>query len=178
MAKTPIGVSSSYLTAARFFYYHDWEQIADMLRDGDSPRPSKLALLDSTSEPGTMLIAALLAACGELESACFCRRIYSAEDLQALTGSGKGRMEKIVADLCYWTLCQRRQPGSADPKKVPGADQALAELDRLRNGERIFGFLDVAAAGIPSVSSPDASQWQNGMADAGRLFGTHGTSRR
>lgn len=179
MAQTPAGTATPYCSAARLFQFHDWQQVADLMRDGDAPRPTKLCLLDSTSNEGSQLYAILLAASGELEGACRVANRYSPADLAALTGSGLRRMEKVVADLAFWGCSQFRQPGSADPKDVPGALQAIEELDRLRDGERIFGFVESAAAGLPSTSEPDPSQRPNDVtALAGRLFGGHGTTIR
>lgn len=180
MAQTPTGTSTPYATAANLFVWHDAAQVADMLRDGEGPRPTRLAMLDTASEPGALLHAILLGACGELESACLVGKRYSTADLTALTYSGLNRLRKIVSDLAFWTLCQRRQPGAADPEKVPGAKQALAELDRLRDGERIFGFTESAAAGLPSVGESDANRNLAGtvIRDGNRFFGsTRGRGR-
>lgn len=175
MAQTPLVTATPYCSVARLFIYHDWQQVSDLVRDGDEPRPTKLALLDSANEPGASLVLMLLAASGELESACLIGKRYKPVDLAALTGSGLGRLEKIVADLGFWALQQRRQPGSADPKNVPGALQALAELDRLRDGERIFSLTESADAGNPSVGQPDPSQRPNAVTgEASRIFGGHG----
>jgi len=173
VAQTPTGVSTPYATAANLFVWHDSAQVADMLRDGEGPRPTRLAMLDTDSDPGSLLHTILLGASGELESACLVGKRYSPADLAALTYSGLNRLRKIVSDLAFWSLCQRRQPGAADPDKVPGAKQALAELDRLRDGERIFGFTESAQAGLPSVSEPDPNQNLAGtvIQDGGRFFG-------
>lgn len=177
MALTPIGTATPYCTVSRLFQFHDWHQVADMVRDGEGARPTRQCLLDSTSVEGALLVRLLLAVSGELESACLVGDRYSPEDLQALTNSGLARLEKLTADLCFWGLSQRRQPNAADPRTVPGALLALQELDRLRTGERIFGFQEAADAGLPSVSDPDPTQFQNGsgaILGASRLFGSHG----
>lgn len=175
MPQTPNSSPTPYCSVEGLFGWHDWHQIADLVRDGDGPRPSRGRLLDPTSDEGDSLVRVLLAASGELESACFVGRRYSAEDLAALTGSGAERVRKIVADLAFWSLQQRRQPGSADPKNCPGALQALEELDRLRDGDRIFSLLESAAAGLPSVTDPGPTQQASPLiAGASRLFGNHG----
>lgn len=176
MAQTPSGATSPYCTVALFFDYHDAAQVGDMIRDGDGPRPTRARMLDGTSDEYARINRLLLAASGELEGACFVGKRYTTEDLAALTGSGAARLQKLVADLAFWTLAQRRQPGSADPDQVPGAKQALEELDRLRNGERIFPTSEAANAGLPSVSEPDVSQQIDPLvSNASRLFGTHRT---
>jgi hypothetical protein len=124
-----------------------------------------------------VLLAVLLGASGELESACQVGNRYSAADLAALTGSGLHRVRKVVADLAFWALCQRRTPQSGNPETVPGAKQALEELDRLRKGERIFSFSESADAGLPETVRPDPSLNEAGRAviQAKRLFGSHNT---
>ncbi len=174
MAQTPLSTATPYCSALKLFTYHDAQQCADMLRDGDGPRPSRLCILDPTSDPGAVLLEILLGASGELESACLIGDRYSPTDLGALTGSGLQRLTKLVADLAFWTLAQRRQPSSADPEKVPGAKQALAELDRLRNGERIFGLQESADAGLPDVSEPEPTRNIGSpvVSQSSRFFGT------
>lgn len=173
--QTPIVTTVPYCSAASLFNYHDRDQIADFLRDGDDPRPSRAAMLDPASPSGASLFRLLLAACGELESAALAGGRYSPADLQALTDSGEAYLEKLVADLAFWRLAQRRQPGSADPGKVPGAKQALEELGRLRTGERIFGLLETQKAGIPKTSAPDPTGrcGPNVIRRSNRMFGTH-----
>ncbi len=179
MPQTPIGTATPYCSATQLFRFHDWQQVADLLRDGDNPRPTKSRLLDSASDEGAMLVSILLSASGQLESACLVSNRYLPTDLAALTNSGAARLQKIVADLAFWELMQRRQPGSADPKNVPGAMQALEELDRLRDGERIFGLAESGNAGLPKITEPDSSvQWNPVTTDASRLFGNHSSNSR
>jgi hypothetical protein len=179
MAQTPIGTSVPYCTVAKLFRYKNWQHIADLMRDGDNPRPSKMCLLDATSIEGEQLLDIGLAVCGEIESACFVGKRYSVADLLALTNSGKNRLEKLTADLWYYAVSERMQPGTADPEKIPGFKRALMALDQLESGERIFGLSESADAGLPSVSQPDASQQANPLIEnSSRLFGTHRTSLR
>lgn len=122
------------------------------MNDGDGPRATYSAVLgDST------LAAILLDASGELESACIIGNRYKPEDLQALLvddGAGAGLLRAIVAHLAFWRLCQRRMPLSGDPKQVPGAQQSLDALSMLRDGERIFPFVESADAGLPDTVNP------------------------
>ena len=168
---TPISTATPYCPAADFLSYHDWQQAADLLRDGDAPRPTRAALLDAASGPGAMLAQVLLAASGELESACLVGKRYTPTDLGALTGSGLQYLKKLTADLAFWRLAQRRQPGSSNPDQVPGAKQALEELKRLRDGEAVFGLVEAAEAGLPSVVQPDPGRGPDVVRRASRLFG-------
>lgn len=171
MPQTPDTASSPYCTAADLLVYHDWQQVAMLVRDGDDALPDKTATAASA-----IVAAVLLAASGELESACLIGQRYTPADLAALTGASAARRSKLVADLAFWRLAQRKQPMSANPDAVPGAKEALAELDRLRNGERIFSFTESAEAGLPTVSDPAVTSLANPIvAESARYFGTHRT---
>ena len=173
---TSAGTAVPYCPASTLFEFHDWNQCADLLRDGDGPRPTRLRLLDPASREGEMLAGLLLAASGELESAALVGRRYAAADLAGLAGAGLSRLQKVVADLAFWSLVQRRQPAGGDPKTCPGAVQALEELDRLRNGERIFSFDESAGAGLPSVSQLGVDRHAVPLVEAAwRYFGGHRT---
>ena len=132
MPQTPLSAATPYCAAADFLEYHDAAQIADWLRDGPGPRPSRSALLDGTHPVGARLVKLLLASSGEVESACLVGKRYTPEDLQSLTGAGAEYLRKLTADLAFWRLAQRRTPMSADPEQVPGARQAIQELDGAR----------------------------------------------
>lgn len=179
MAQTPLSTSTYYASPADTFVYHDWQQVADVLRDGDDPRPTRAGLLDSTSDAGAMLVRFLKLASGEIESACLVGQRYTPSDLAALTGAGAELLKKLTADLCFYRLTERRQPASSDPKQIPGAASALTTLQMLESGERVFPFTETADAGIgPDVVEPRPSE--DGpmvVRRAAKLFGTHGTDQ-
>lgn len=135
-----------------------------------------MAILDSTSTVGQNLIAMLLATCGEVESACMVGNRYVPTDLQTFsTGtSAQGKLEKLVADMCYWNLMKRRQPASADPRNCPGALQAFQDLEKLETGQQIFGFVEAGTAGLPAVqTAPRPSQVPNSVTNRARRFLGH-----
>lgn len=174
MAQTPSSSATPYCTTLRLFDYHDWQQIADLLRDGDNPRPTRMRILDQMSAEGAKVLRVGMAAAGDIESACFVGKRYSAADLAALTGNGAAKLEKLNADLWFYGLMENRQPGSADPDKVPGFARSLSMLEMLEAGERIFSFDESAEAGLPKVSEPDPAQQINPLvAKASPLFGDH-----
>lgn len=174
MPQTPLSTSTPYCDAASLVVYHDWQQVADMVRDGDGPRPTRASLLDAASAPGSLLQSLLLAASGEIESACLVGDRYEPLDLQAMTGAGLEYLKRLTADLAFWRLSQRRQPNTGDPKSVPGAEQALEELRRLRDGEAVFGLRESAEAGLPEVVTPDVLKGPQTVVIANRLFGVRG----
>jgi hypothetical protein len=159
MAQTPLTTATPYCSAAELFNRHDWRMVADLINDGDGPRPTYAATLNSA-----VLAAILMDASGELESACVAGERYTPTDLQAMLDddragpgllvAGAGLITALVAHLAFWRLCQRRMPLSGDPTKVPGAKQALDALEALRKGERIFPFQESADAGLPGTVDP------------------------
>lgn len=175
MAQTPLSTTAAYCSAADLFVYHDWEQVADFLKAGQAPRPSKADLLNSSSEAGAALARYLLLGAGRIESMCLIGRRYSPEDLQALHATATASREALVklnADLAFWYCAQRRQPGTADPKAVPGALEAAELLKALRDGEAVFGFEETADAGLPDViqAVPSRLLTPNTVARARRIF--------
>ncbi len=178
-SQTPLSASTPYCTAANLFDYHDSDQCADMLRTGVSSRPSVADMEDTGTAVGAMLNRILLSASGRIESVCLIGRRYTPTDLQALTGASLEMLKKLTADLAFWILCQRRQPGTADPKNVAGAMEALEMLKALRDGEQIFGFEESATAGLPTViqAVPSALLTPNAVARARRIFPFSGPNR-
>lgn len=148
---TPLSTATPYCSAALLLVHHDWQQVADMCRDGQGPRPAKADLTDTNQSAGAIVLSKLMEASGELESACIAGKRYSPTDLAGLTGAGLTLLQALTAHLAFWRLQQRRQPVSADPNKVPGALQALTMLELLRSGERIFPTVEAADAGLPDT---------------------------
>lgn len=172
MAQTPLSTDTSYCSASDLFVYHDSNQCADYLRQGNDARPSLLEMLDSTTTVGARLLRFLLAGSGRIEAVCLIGRRYVPLDLQELTGASLEMLKKLNADLSFWQLAQRRNPGTADPKTVPGALEALEMLKALRDGETVFGFEETADAGLPDViqAIPDRLLTPNTVKRARRVF--------
>jgi hypothetical protein len=181
MPQTPSGTATPYCSVSQLFDFHDVEMVGDLLREGADPRPSRARIADSATPSAeyTRLNRLLLSASGKVETACLVSNRYLPEDLAALTNSGAARLQKLVADLTFWELMQRKQPTAARLENVPGALQAEEELERLRKGERVFGLVESGNAGLPSISDPDPSQMYSAPTqEASRFFGTHGQRRR
>lgn len=174
--KTCNSTTTPYCTAADLFIYHDPNQVADCLRDGEVARPTAEEMADTGNPYGAVLYRFLLAASGRIESACLIKRMYSPTDLQALTGASLQTLQKLTADVCFWMVMQRRQPNTGDPRNVPGAVEANELLDQLRDGERIFSFEETQQAGLPSVVPPNPSALvtPNVITRAVRLFPNYG----
>lgn len=176
---TPATASAPYLTAAGLLRLADWRMIAELCYDGDGARPTKRALRDPATAAGAILAEFLLAASGDLESSALAGGRYAVEDVQALTASTAGGMwvRRLVTSLTLWHLMQRREPAAGAPDTTPGAAAALAILEQLRTGERVFAFEQARAAGggPAAVALYDPAAEPGGsrtVARASRLFDT------
>lgn len=180
MPQTPLTSATPYATAVDLFVFHDPQQVGELLVDRGAPTPQRATLVNTATPLGESLNRLLLAASGELERACAVGKRYTPTDLQALTGAGAEGLKKLVCDLAFWMLRQRRQPGASDPRMVPGAQQAAETLAALRKGEQVFPFEEAAAAGLDlAVGEPRGGQDLQGRvvpvtSRARPLFGTHG----
>lgn len=183
--KTINSTTVPYCSASELFLYHDPNQCADMVVDGDDPRPTVGEMSDPDNKYGAMVLRFRRAASGRVESACLVAKMYTPEDLQELydpTDSANDNtasrevLVKLTADICFWMLCQRRQPNAGDPRNVPGAVEANELLDALRDGQRIFSFTETQDAGLPSVVPPNPSALvtPNVVGKATRLFPGYG----
>lgn len=173
MAQTPNSTTAPYCDAATFLTFYAPQIVADVLRAGpDAPRPSYLAMLDSTNPAGAKLLKFLLLGSGEVEAACQVSKRYTPADLQGLTGASAALLQKLTAARTMWGVYQRLKPGSARPDEVPMARESDQLLTDLRNGEKIFAFVESQDAGLPAVvpANPGALVGPNVLSRAYRLF--------
>lgn len=120
----------------------DVRTLGDLLSD-DNTRLDPSQVLTST-----LLYTLLLAASGFVELATYAGRRYSVLDLQALPDpSGQLELLKdLVCARCMMTLIRRRP--HVIQKTPEWVTENLGLLNQLRQGERIFGFLQSAQAGM------------------------------
>lgn len=179
MSQTTNSTAVPYCTQAEFVVWHDPNAIVELLADGESIPP--VTDIDGTtpnSASGQKVTKFLLEASGEVETAATVGKRYSPDDLASLTGAGKIRLSKLVGDLAFWRLMQRRRPVSADPRQVPGAIEALELLAKIESGAMIFPTVESQSAGLPdSVTSSDPTIGPQIVIGAARLFGRHGQGR-
>lgn len=172
---TPLD-TPAYCTPEQMLLACDYRNVADWANDDDGPRPSRAALLDPDSVPGQVLLAAIQEASGDIAAAAFARAHYTPDDLAALTGSAAVMLHGMAARLALWALANRRNPGTADPQKVPGLAQAQQRLEELRNGTKIFplqGQAD-AGAGMAAITFVDTAAAGRTVNQASRFFGPRG----
>jgi hypothetical protein len=175
---TPASSATSYCSVPQFLYYYDWRSVADLVSDlGARATQSSL-----TSDPN--LAAILLAASGRVESATFRGQRYIIDpvsgqnDLASLIGASASTLQKLVADLAFGFLFERRpNPGVEPPISY---QLAIATLDQLRDGELVFGLVETMAAGHSSHLTENA--WNAAGRNlssfvARRYFGRRGAYR-
>lgn len=173
---TVVTSSTPYCTVRRLFDLVDWRIVADWASAKVGTRPTRRAILDPDDPSGAVALRMVLAASGELESYALSGARYSPEDLQGLTGAQAAFLESIVAGLAVWKLAQRRHPGSAKPKDIPGVQMAVESLEALRKGERIFGIQEVQEAAVMDTVSiePAETDLRRTVNAARRMFGRRG----
>ncbi len=144
---TPASSATSYCSPSQMEFYYDWRSIAQLVSD-DGTQHTQASLLTDAN-----LGAILLAASGDVESACFRGGRYvinlaatpPINDLAALTGASANLLQKLVADIAFGFLFERRPNPGVEP---PLAYQlAIKKLDDLGEGKYIFGLVENMTAG-------------------------------
>ena len=170
---TPSSSASSYCSGAEFLLYYDVRVVGDLLADDGTQ-------VASGSVAGNSKLAeCLLAGSGDVEAACLVAERYTPTDLAALTGAADALLRRIVAALAMQYLRQRR--ARPDDKLLPEFEWAQKFLDRLRLGEKIFGFTEVQEAGQMAGREDSFSKRQesNGMVyQASPFFGNRAYRQR
>jgi len=162
------------------FNFYARALIADMCKlTPEAPRPSYMAMIDSTNPAGAKLLVHLNHGAGEIEAACSIARRYMPSDLQALTGVSQVLLQALNAARCVWSLFQTLKPGTAKPEAVPGAYESFKLLEELRDGQLIFSFQETQQAGLPYVQQAQPSQLKtpNVVGRVTRLFPNYGQNR-
>lgn len=170
---TPLSNLTSYCTPAQAVPFIDQRLVGELINDLDV-RIAPAALLTNAD-----WISLLQAASGEVESACMVAGRYNPSDLAGLTGNSAVFLQKLVARLAYGELFARRYPDREMPAQV---EQAWKLLEKLREGQMIFGLVETQAAGQLSapqfVSVGDVQLLSLTSYMAGRYFGLRGNLER
>jgi hypothetical protein len=114
-----------------------------LIPDDDTRLASKSAVIADT----TKLPSWLLDASGMVEMAALKGNRYAVADLQALTGASATKLQAMVAQLAFLTGTLAKNP-LTDVDTLAAVRPAMALLDQLADGERIFGLQEVADAGV------------------------------
>lgn len=135
---------AAYATADDIANYKDARRLGDLVSD-DGTRVAAGSLSGNAK-----LEAALEAASGEVESAVFVGERYSTADLSGLTGNSLAYLKKIVCDIAYAILWERK--AEADPElRADAIERSQRHLKMLRSGERIFDVDEAKDAGLPKL---------------------------
>ncbi len=142
MTQTVISGASAYCTPQQFLDRYDLRTVGRLLSDDGKSTLNQMQLLASP-----ILASFLMEASGEVETVCLQGGRYTPADLAALAGTNHGMtLAGLVADLAMWRLWRRRP--SKDDKAPASVEDARDLLQRLGDGEAIFGFQETADAGV------------------------------
>lgn len=164
MAQTFSGCTTAYADQNDMIVRYDVRTLGQLLSDTNTQLTSAQVVAS------TVLGTLLLAGSGRLELATFAGARYTTLDLAALAGGQREVLKDIVCGLTFRRLMQRRPHVVSN---IPDTVKEALELEnQLRQGERVFGFLESADAGktVERVSedcglSSVGSRWLGGCRD-------------
>lgn len=145
----------AYATSEDMLARYDANTLGDLCSAADDGTPE----LDLASSP--RMTAALEEAAGRIQAACFVSRLYSAEDLAALTGSSLALLVGLNCQLAMAQLMLARPEKFASEGVRDFRKDAETYLEMLRKGERLFDLAAPQDAGLPTIDGPTALEVQN-----------------
>lgn len=172
MAKTVSTSATTYLSAAEYLKRADLRTVGDLCSDTGSRIASGALPSDAN------LAAALLDASGLVEQACLVTSRYLPVDLAALTGAAQGALFRLLSRLTTCLLFERRP--DLEMKQPWLWEWTEEQLQKLRDGERIFGFVESEGAGLPTITTETATEVEarNGISvQVERMWGRRGNRR-
>jgi hypothetical protein len=179
VAQTPLTSTIPYMSVAEFAKRVDIRTIADLIGD----QGARIGLQDdgtidvATVAANANLAAILLDASGEVEAAGMKGARYTPSDLMLIattTGAAQGRLFRIVTRLAVGMLYERRPDKGPPPAAY---DQALEQLQQLRDGVMIFGTLETSGAQVMEAKKEtrdDVDARNLSSVQASRYFGRRG----
>ena len=144
----------SFASPAQMLERYDARTLGDIVSDTGVRVTSANLLTDAN------LQAALDDASGEIESALYQARRYSASDLAALTGNSLKLLVRLTCQIAFGHLWERR-PWSDDEQRERAIERADKALERLRKGEHVFDLDAQKDAGLPETAQPTVSSIQS-----------------
>lgn len=147
---------AAYVTAEEFIARFDKRIVGD-LASVDGVRVTPAAL-----ESDERIITVLEDASGEVDAAVKVGNRYTADNLAGLTGNGLQYLKKIVSDIAFYLLIDRRLLNRVTAEE---ADRRFtvyrAHLKDLRTGLQIFDVEAAKDAGLPLTDGPTTTQANN-----------------
>lgn len=145
----------AFLTAAQFVQRYDVRRVGDWLKD-DNTRATAADIANPVTTAGAIVALALEEASELIVAAGAVGKRYTRADLAGLvantTATPSGYLlQRLTADLAFGLLVKRRAlPHEETEALGPAYGEALAYLEALRRGDRIFfDVADVPEAGLP-----------------------------
>lgn len=142
-----------YASAADLLLVYDQRLVGQTFKTDNTQATESEILSSETVEN------ALLSASGDVESAIMVGGMYTLANLQQLafpsspsnlTASGR-RLKRIVCNIAFWRLWCFRHPFDAVMEKFPGVVEAFADLEKIQDGQAIFGLAGAIDAGLPET---------------------------
>lgn len=165
----------SYATPDDLLARYDSRTIGDLASD-DNRRLTREEIIASP-----IVRSILQDASGIVESYCIAGGRYTHEDLLSLTGNAKNLLIRLVCDIAYLLLKDRRGYVNDQPNNEIITRTSTA-LTKLRNGELLFGYSKNIEASVSRTSTKPAAiiRFFNPTATdlAVRLFGLRSPFRR
>lgn len=154
----------AYATPADLAARFDENTIKDLASDTGEP------VADITNDQ--KVLAALADASGRIDGALTVARMYTAADLEGLTGNSLALLKRIVCSLAMAYMIERRPEKYANEGPSAAKKEAEEYIDRLRKGERLFDVEVVRDAGLPEIDGPSAIDYRrlNLLPDRTRHF--------
>ncbi len=168
-AKTVETSATSYLSASEFLKRVDYRSVADLVSDTGT-RATQGSLSSDVN-----LAACLLDASGILEEACLVSGRYHPIDLAALTGAGQAALYRLLSRMTMCLLFERRP--DREMKQPWIIEYVEDQLQKLRDGERVFSFVEAEQTGvaITRVETAQDVERRNGVTvQAQRYLGRRG----
>lgn len=155
----------AYVTPAEFLERYDERVIGDLASVDGTPVSPGALLSDSR------LAAALLDAEGEVNSAAHVAARYTSTQLAALTGAGAAHLKRIVSDIGFFLMIDRRILNVSTDERDYRRKVYKDILDDLRKGIALFDIEEAKEAGLPSVTGPTTAQADSMYYITGRARG-------
>lgn len=140
---------AAYATAADLTARYDLSDVCDLASDNGTP--------EGAIASSERITAVLEDASGRVESAAFVGGLYTADDLESLTGNSEAFLKRLVCDIAYCLLLRVRPGKYSEDFRKEAAKESDEWLDRLRTGKNIFSISKAVDASVIDVDGPTAA---------------------
>lgn len=140
---------AAYASPADLIVRKDARTLGDLVSD------SGVRVAAEDLEDDANIQAALDDASGIVDASLLQGKRYTVSDLEGLAGNSLAYLKRLVCDIAFWLLWERRPSyGLDDPGREQAWERQRAALKSLRSGEEIFAVDQVPEAGLPDTASP------------------------